>query len=112
MEQMEHRCGRILDVVGQCIGKGDIKNSYIYWYDKVIRQGTAIKTGLQSVEMPFDGTMVFVDLAPGSNWAHPCMYLFISPENKIKTFRSFFPPSIDDTDKHYLLIMKRGVPQV
>jgi hypothetical protein len=27
--------------------------------------------------MPFDGTAVFVDLAPGANWAHPCLFVLV-----------------------------------
>lgn len=43
---------------------------------------------------PFDGTaaLFFVDRAPGRNWAHPCTYVVVLPDGRIRRADHLWPP--------------------
>ncbi len=106
---MEISKGQILEVIKNCIRPEDIERSFIYWYKKTLKQGEDFRAGLQTFTMPFEGTIVFVDLAPGANWAHPCLYLFI--ENKTLTAnisKGSFPPSMDESPGTFIILLRRG----
>jgi len=106
---MEIDKNTVLKIVSDILTPVQLKGSLIFWYKKVRGEGETIRTGLQAVAMPFKGTMVFVDLAPRSNWAHPCLYIFIDGiTHDTQVIRASFPPSIDATDENYIIILRYG----
>jgi len=99
----------ILNLVLGKLSQEQIKQSFIYWDRRARPRGDPIKIGPQTFEMPFDGTMVFVDFAPRANWAHPCLYVFVNVEtNYTQILEASFPPNIDPTDKSYIIILRFG----
>ncbi len=59
--------------------------------------------------MPFDGMMVFVDLAPRANWAHPCLYLLVDGQSlSARVIPASIPPDIDQSDESYIMILDHG----
>jgi hypothetical protein len=106
---MELSNSQILGIIDTCIRPEDMKRSFIYWYKKTLRQGEDVKIGPQTIAMPFEGTIVFVDLAPGANWAHPCFYVFVDNETLgTKVIDASFPPGIDQSDENYIIVLRFG----
>lgn len=100
---------QILEIINSAISHEDIKRSFIYWYMKTLGQGEEIRIGPQTLAMPFEGTIVFVDLAPGANWAHPCLYLLADSRSlERRVVEASFPPGIDQSDENYILILSHG----
>jgi hypothetical protein len=86
-----------------------LKRSSVYWFPEPIPEGTPISMGLASTRAPFDCILVFVDLAPHLNWAHPCLYLMIGRQNdQLEKIESSLPPSRYDDGKVCSLLMKTG----
>ncbi len=106
---MELSKSQILEIINNSVRSEDIKRSFIYWYKKTLRQGEIVRIGPQTFAMPFEGTIVFVDLAPRSNWAHPCFYVLV--DNKTldtKLIEASLPPNIDQSDESYIIILRFG----
>lgn len=100
---------QILAIINNTIRTEDIKRSLVYWYRKSLGQGEEIGIGPQTMAMPFEGTIVFVDLAPGANWAHPCLYLLIDSKSlEARVVEASFPPGIDQSDENYIPILRYG----
>jgi hypothetical protein len=101
----------ILDIVRTALSSGRLKASSVYWYKKELRAGdTAVSIpGMRA--MPFDGTLVFVDLAPNANWAHPCLYLLIESKTlAVKVVEASLPPAIDQYDENFVVIKRFNAP--
>jgi len=47
---------KILEIIRNNLSLEDIEHSFIYWDKKLLRQGDEIRSGSQTVIMPFDGT--------------------------------------------------------
>ena len=59
--------------------------------------------------MPFDGFLLFVDLSPLLNWAHPCKYLLVGQEGQdVEVVRASFPPRGRGFPDRFEVIMKFG----
>ncbi len=100
---------QILVIINSLIRQEDIRRSLIYWYKKTLGEGEEIRIGPQTMAMPFEGTIVFVDLAPGANWAHPCLYLLIDSQSlEARVVEASFPPGIDQSDENYIPILRYG----
>ncbi|AGB50826.1 hypothetical protein Metho_2696 (plasmid) [Methanomethylovorans hollandica DSM 15978] len=106
---MELTSSQIIELINSNVLPNDIKHSFIYWYKKIIRQGEDIRIGPQIITMPFEGMIVFVDLAPHANWAHPCLYLLINIRSlDVKIIEASFPLSIEQSDDNYTIILRFG----
>lgn len=44
--------------------------------------------------VPFDGYLVLIDDYAFANWAHPCRWVFVSPQGDTEIVRSVFPPDL------------------
>lgn len=84
----------ILDLVQHQLTPEQLQASLIYWDQRLLRLGESLRMGpVQSIPIPFDGTLVFVDLAPRFNWAHPCLYLLVSAQDeRVQVVEGSFPP--------------------
>jgi hypothetical protein len=99
----------ILKVVRRALNPEKVEQSLIYWYKTVIQKDQPIKVGTLSIAMPFDGTIVFVDLAPRANWAHPCLYLLVDTKTlETKILEASLPPDIDQFDESYIILLRYG----
>jgi len=100
---------QIIEIINNSIPSEEIKHSFIYWYKKTINTGEDIGIGSQTIVMPFEGTIVFVDLEPRSNWAHPCRYILVETSTlETKIINASFPPDIDQSDQNYIIILRFG----
>lgn len=91
---MDISTGEMADLVRRILPKVQLEGSAIYWYKRVVPKGDPLRVGRQTFTMPFDGCLVFVDLAPGANWAHPCVYLLVGIDTlATQIIHSSFPPA-------------------
>jgi hypothetical protein len=99
----------ILELVRRSLTPEQIERSIIYWDNRVLLDGTPIKAGPQTFLMPYKGTVVFVDLAPTYNWAHPCLYICIdSTGKKAQLMKASFPPFFGTPDENYVILFRFG----
>jgi hypothetical protein len=106
---MNIRNDEILEVVCKVLTPAQVNQSLISWYKKVLPEGTPLKAGQQAFAMPFEGTLVFVDLAPRANWAHPCFIMLIDTRTfDMRVIDASFPPNIDQSDKSFIVLLRYG----
>jgi hypothetical protein len=99
----------VLAIVRNILSPAQLKGSLIFWDKRIHEKGEGIRLGLGTTPMPFRGTMVFVDLAPKSNWAHPCQYVLIdSISHDTRVISASFPPAPDAADEQYIIILRYG----
>src|SRR6187401_1895952 len=69
------------------------RRSAVYIDPQVYRAGSTIAAGRQRIQVPAPAVLVFVDLAPASNWGHPCRYLLLIADNgTVASIDGQFPP--------------------
>ncbi len=106
---MEIGNNEILELILKILTPEQIEKSFIYWNKRVLPEGTPIKAGPQTLLMPYKGTVVFVDIAPTYNWAHPCLYIFIdSTTKKTQLMEASFPPFFGTPDENYVILLRFG----
>jgi hypothetical protein len=99
----------VLEIIRNILTPVQLKRSLIYWDKKVRQQGEEIKIGLQTISMPFTGTMVFVDLSPAYNWAHACLYIFLDRSGeKTQVTEGSFPPFTGTPEESYVILLRYG----
>lgn len=66
---------------------------------RVLPKGTRLRLVEQTITVPDDSVLVFVDEMPGANFAHPCRYRFHSPRDGqlLHEVPAQFPPEVADT---------------
>lgn len=85
------------------------RRSLIFWDRRILKKGQPAGPTVPSVVAPFDCTVVFADLAPDANWAHPARYLFINPDTgRCVIEAAAFPPYLDDPPQTYVLLARYG----
>jgi hypothetical protein len=100
---------KIMELIHKTLTPEQVERSFIYWDKRILPKGNPIKAGLQTLSMPFEGTMVFVDLAPRANWAHPCLYVFIQNDTfSTKVDKASFPPNIDEKSETFIILLRYG----
>lgn len=100
---------KILESVRKRLTPDQLEHSLIYWHKRVFQKDEHIKIGPQTFAMPFEGTIVFVDLAPRANWAHPCLYICVNIKTfNTKAIEASFPPKVDQSDDSYIIILRFG----
>jgi hypothetical protein len=100
---------QILEIIKRSIRPEDIRRSFVYWYKKILKKGEEIKIGPHSFDMPFEGTIIFIDLAPRKNWAHPCLYMLVENNTlNTKIFKASFPPNIDQSQEDFVIVLRFG----
>ena len=83
----------MLELLRRVLTPEQIERSIIYWDRTTLAAGARITAGMATIAMPFAGTMVFVDLAPRANWAHPCLYVLVDYETlATQVVPGSFPP--------------------
>jgi hypothetical protein len=101
--------GQILEIVEGTLTPEQIERSFIYWNSRISKKREEIRAGPQIITMPFEGTIVFVDLAPRANWAHPCLYILVDNKTlKTKVIESSFPPIMDRPSENYIVLLRFG----
>lgn len=58
----------------------DLGRAMVVWDHRLIDKGESFDIHHEKITMPFRGSLVFIDLKPRANWAHPCLYVLL-PEN-------------------------------
>lgn len=106
---MELDKNTVLKIVRDILTPAQLKGSLIFWDKRIREEGEELGIGLQTIVMPFLGTMVFVDLAPTYNWAHPCRYIFIDGiGEKTHIIKASFPPFLGPPDENYVILLRFG----
>jgi hypothetical protein len=106
---LEISSSEILELVRRTLTPEQIERSLICWYKRVLQEGEPVGIGPQTFAMPYEGTIVFVDFGPRSNWAHPCLYLLVDKKALNATIiGSSLPPNIDQSDESYIIILRFG----
>jgi hypothetical protein len=100
---------RILGIAEGILNPPQRERSIIYWNARSLREGEEMIAGPQTLKMPFEGTVVFVDLSPRANWAHPCLFLFISRGTlQTRVVESSFPPLMDRLGDRWIVLLRFG----
>jgi hypothetical protein len=100
---------RVLEVIRSTLSAEQLKGSLVFWDTRVHEEGEELGIGSQTLTMPFAGTLVFVDLAPAYNWAHPCLYIFIDRiTEKTQVMKESFPPFMGTPDENYVILLRYG----
>jgi hypothetical protein len=108
-ERMDISKSTLLQIVDQALTREQIEGSLIYWDRRPVHTGELIRAGPRSIAMPFDGTVVFVDLAPQANWAHPCLYLLVKADDLTsQVVEASFPPSWPASPETLIVLLKYG----
>jgi hypothetical protein len=101
--------GEMADLVGRVLSAEQLERSAIYWHKRVIPKDAPVRAGPQTFMMPFDGTLVFIDLAPGANWAHPCVYILVNINTlATQVIDSSFPPAFGPSDDDPVVVLQTG----
>lgn len=101
--------GEMADLVRRILPKERLAGSAIYWYKRLIPQGAPVRAGRETYTMPFDGTLVFIDLAPNANWAHPCVYILVNVATlATQVIDSSFPPDFGPTGDDQGVVLQAG----
>jgi hypothetical protein len=104
---------QILDIIHQNLSAEHIEGSFIYWDSKIRIREEQIQIGPQTYQFEFDSILIFVDLAPFFNWAHPCLYLFLNIDNlEVETVDASFPPYSNHIPETYSILLKYGIEQL
>lgn len=99
----------ILRISRRLLSQKQIDSSLVFWNTRILKKGEVTMVGPQNVVMPFEGTIVFVDLAPRVNWAHPTLFMLVDAKNlETKTIESSFPPIMDKPGDDWLVILRYG----
>ncbi|MEA3267488.1 MAG: hypothetical protein U9P42_11195, partial [Candidatus Fermentibacteria bacterium] len=73
----------------------DFSNKEIRSLDGFLTEGQLLGAwSLPEVLVPFDGYFVLIDDYVLANWAHPCRWVFVSPEGDTNTVRMSIPPDM------------------
>jgi len=73
------------------------ERTIIYYDEQEIPRGSKIRLGHSDIEVPWNATVVFIDLRPGANWGHECRYILINNKSKeIKTTPADMPPFLKE----------------
>jgi len=83
------------------LNSGILNNAAVYVLAFPLHGGVPVEINRQSIVPDKNAQLLFVDLKPGANWAHPCRYLLID-DNGTRSFDGSFPPDINN----YRLLLK------
>lgn len=106
---MDIRDREILELVRRTLTPEQTERSLVYWDKRVRPAGARIQLGPETFPMPFEGTIVFVDLAPRANWAHPCLYILVETRTlATKVLEASLPPNMDESPETLIILLRYG----
>lgn len=73
----------------------DLSNKEVRSLDYLLPQGEIMgEWSLPGKIVPFDSYLVLIDDYAYANWAHPCRWVFVSPEGQTEVIRAAIPPDV------------------
>ena len=73
----------------------DYSNKEVRSFEGTVTEGQLLGAwSLPEVVVPFDGYFVLVDDCVLANWAHPCRWVFVSPNGEMETVGMSIPPDV------------------
>jgi len=73
----------------------DFSDKEIRSFNGYVTEGQLLGAwSLPEVMVPFDGYFVLIDDFVLANWAHPCRWVFVSPEGEMNTVKMVIPPDM------------------
>jgi hypothetical protein len=87
------------------LSEEETHGSAVYLLPRILKLGDSITIDRGSRAITEPGVMVFVDLKPAANWAHPCRYLLFDASSGVirERIEGQFPP-----DREGLRLIYRG----
>ncbi len=71
----------------------DLSNKEVRSLDDFLQQGEIMGAwSYPGIVVPFDGYLVLIDDYALANWAHPCRWVFVSPDGETEVIRTVIPP--------------------
>lgn len=71
----------------------DFTNKEVRSLDQILESGDIMGAwSYPGIIVPFDSYLVLVDDYAYANWAHPCRWVFVSPQGEMEVVRNFVPP--------------------
>ncbi len=99
----------LINLIRSHMTTAQLKEAVIYRDLHPIKAGERLNVGCETPVVPFDGFLVFVDLAPRFNWAHPCILILVSNEGlKAELIHASFPPRGRGFPQQFQMIMRFG----
>jgi hypothetical protein len=84
---------RILDMVRANLGADQLSSAIVYLDLNPIRAHKQVRIGDVRIKLPCEAHIAFVDLEPGVNWGHSCVYLAVCRDtNEVIQFKARMPP--------------------
>ncbi len=70
----------------------DFTNKEVRSLDQILESGEIMGAwSYPGIMVPFDSYLVLVDDYAYANWAHPCRWVFVSPQGEMEVVRNFVP---------------------
>jgi len=99
----------VVEIVRRSLDEDMLESAIVLWDRSPRVEGESVRIARATHAMPFDGTIVFADLAPRANWAHPCVYLLIADDGiDARMLRASFPPFRGEPPASYVEILRNG----
>lgn len=80
------------DIVMKDMLKENTKGKRVYGLNRVLAKNKKIPGWHDSVTVPHDGYLFFIDLKPLANWGHECIWVFVSTDGKVTNINKRTPP--------------------
>ena len=98
---------RILNKVRDHLGDDRAENSIIYLDHNLKSPSQQLHVGDAVLNLPWNGHIAFVDLEPGFNWGHLCLYLAIPLDDKeVIEWRAQMPPFLKTETSAFQLLWR------
>ncbi len=99
----------ILNLVLRELSAKQTRECSVYLDSRMKEPGDEVRVGLKTMDMPFLGFLVFVDLMPMANWGHPVVYLLIKSDGTdLVRVDDQFPPFEGDSPEHFQVLSRSG----
>ncbi|MCW3123160.1 MAG: hypothetical protein JWQ38_2652 [Flavipsychrobacter sp.] len=93
----------IVAIVKEELGGSTLDSSVVYISKEQLAAGDTANVPGQIIRAEKAADLIFVDLQPGANWSHPCVYLLIDTSSgQAHHFNGKLPPAFSN----YSLLFK------
>ena len=100
---------QLLEIIRSQLSPAQLEQALVYRDPELLHAGEATGIVGDVSVMPFDGILVFADLAPQFNWAHPCLFILVPNEDaNPQVVKASFPPKSRGFPKRFQLLMQYG----
>jgi hypothetical protein len=85
---------QITDRALSSISGDERQHAAVYIDPSTYQPGSKIRVGRAEIRVSSPTVALFLDMAPGANWGHPCRYLLVdATSGDVRAVDSEFPPA-------------------